>query len=186
MTIPILAIVIRVIWAIMELRYLHRYRAATDKLGDKHSAKLWDAANALECVGILISFTGVGRIPTTSNFIGISGLVLLLFGLGIRWTAINTLGRFFNGKVLIKTDHQLVRDGLYKHLRHPSYTGALIAHLGLGLAFSNWFSLGLSSAPFFIAAIYRMHVEEQALMDAFGEEYQIYSKDTKRLIPKLY
>ena len=185
MTIPILAIVIRSVWAIVELRFLHRYRVSTDKVGDKHSAKLWDAAHALECGGILISFTSLGRMPS-SNVVGIAGLTLLLLGLVIRWTAINTLGKYFTGKVLIKADHQLVRDGLYKHLRHPSYTGALIAHLGLGLAFSNWFSLALSTLPFLAAAIYRMHVEEQALIEAFGEEYTVYSKDTKRLIPKLY
>lgn len=181
-----LAIVIRVVWAIIEFDFLHRYRLSTDKLRDKHSAKLWDAANALECVGILISFTGVGRMATTSNSIGILGITLLLVGLAIRWTAINTLGKYFTGKVLIKSDHQLVRNGLYKHLRHPSYTGALIAHLGLGLAFSNWFSLAASTVPFFVAALYRMHVEEKALMHAFGEEYLTYSKGTKRLLPKLY
>lgn len=75
---------------------------------------------------------------------------------------------------------------LYKHLRHPAYTGALIAHLGLGLSFSNWFSLALSVVPYLVAVMYRIHVEEQALSEAFGEEYRDYSKGTKRLIPKLY
>ena len=92
----------------------------------------------------------------------------------------------FYGHGSIKEDHRLIQSGLYKHLRHPAYAGALLAHLGLGLAFSNWFSLGLSSIPFFIAAFYRMHVEERALTEVFGEAYISYSKETKRLIPKLY
>ncbi len=74
----------------------------------------------------------------------------------------------------------------HKHLRHPAYTGALVAHLGLGLSFSNWFSLALSFVPYLAAAVYRIHVEEQALSEAFGQEYLEYSRDTKRLIPKLY
>jgi len=71
-------------------------------------------------------------------------------------------------------------------VRHPSYTGALLAHLGLGLSFANWFSLAFSVIPFVIAAWYRMRVEDAALQTAFGAEYLDYSKRAKRLIPKLY
>ena len=104
----------------------------------------------------------------------------------IQFWSIYTLGKYFIGAVLIKNDHRLIRSGLYKHLRHPAYTGGLLAHLGLGLSFSNWISLGLSLIPFSVAALYRMHVEEQALKEAFGEAYISYSRGTKRLIPKLY
>jgi protein-S-isoprenylcysteine O-methyltransferase Ste14 len=48
------------------------------------------------------------------------------------------------------------------------------------------FSIALSFAPYFVAAMYRIHVEEQAPNEAFGEEYVEYSKVTKRLIPKVY
>jgi len=133
-----------------------------------------------------IWFTDIGRMRTGGNAIAILGVVLLLVGITIRWTAIYTLGKFFTGTVLIKDDHQLIRSGLYKYLRHPSYTGALVAHLGLGLSFSNWISLTLSVAPFSVAAFYRMHVEERALRDAFGDAYLSYAQTTKRLIPKLY
>lgn len=186
MTIPILATIIRALWLVIEYPYLRRYRVSPAKDWDKHSAKLWDAANAIEPVGMVIGFTGFGRIQTGRNVIGILGLALLLIGVAIRWMAVYTLGKYFTGTVLIKGDHRLVRTGLYKHLRHPAYTGALIAHLGLGLSFANWFSLSLSLVPYWMAAMYRMHVEEQALREAFGEEYIIYARDTKRLIPKIY
>ena len=186
MTIPILATVIRALWLVIEYPYLRRYRVSPAKDWDKHSAKLWDAANAIELVGMIIGFTGIGRIQTGSNFIAILGLALLLAGVAFRWVAIYTLGKYFTGTVLIKGDHRLVRTGLYKHLRHPAYTGSLVAHLGLGLSFSNWLSLSLSFVPYFMAAMYRMHIEEQALVEAFGEEYITYSRNTKRLIPKVY
>ena len=186
MTIPILATVIRALWLVIEYPYLRRYRVSPVKDWDKHSAKLWDAANVIEPVGMIIGFVGIGRIPTDSNFIGILGLILLLAGVAVRWTAIYTLGKYFTGTVLIKGDHRLVRAGLYKHLRHPAYTGTLVAHLGLGLSFSNWVSLTLSTVPYLVAAVYRMHVEEKALREAFGEEYILYARDTKRLIPKVY
>ena len=114
------------------------------------------------------------------------GLALLLAGVCIRWAAVYTLGKYFTCVVLIKDDHRLVRSGLYKHVRHPAYTGALLAHLGLGMSFSNWFSIALSFVPYSVAALYRLRVEEQALRDAFGEEYDDYSRTTKRLIPRVF
>jgi len=87
---------------------------------------------------------------------------------------------------MIKDDHRLVQNGLYRYLRHPAYAGALLAHLGLGLSFSNWISLGCSVLPFIFAASYRIRVEERALVEAFGEAYVNYSRRTRRLIPRVY
>lgn len=186
MTIPILATAIRALWALIEYPYLRRYEVKPAKDWDRHSRNVWDVAHVMELVGMVLGFASIGRMQTGGNSIAILGLALLLLGIIIRWTAIYTLGKYFTGTVLIKNDHQLIRTGLYKHLRHPSYTGLLIAHLGLGLSFSNWISLALSVIPFSVAAFYRMHVEERALREAFGDAYISYSQSTKRLIPKLY
>lgn len=186
MIIPLLATLIRGAWVIIEVPYLRRFKVKPRKDWDKRSAQIWDFANAIELIGMILGFTGFGKFHTGSNLIAPIGLSLLVTGLAIRWTAIYTLGKYFTGTVVIKEDHLLIRTGLYKHLRHPAYTGALIAHLGLGLSFSNWFSLALSVVPYLVAVMYRIHVEEQALREAFGEEYGDYSRATKRLIPKLY
>jgi protein-S-isoprenylcysteine O-methyltransferase Ste14 len=186
MAIPILATILRVAWLIIEVPYLRRFRVRPVKDWDKHSGQLWDFANAIEPIGMLLGFTNIGAIQTGRYVIAPLGLSLLVSGVAIRWTAIHTLGKYFTSTVVIKDDHRLIRAGLYKHLRHPAYTGALVAHLGLGLSFSNWFSLALSFVPYLVAALYRIHVEEQALSEAFGKEYLEYSRDTKRLIPKLY
>jgi protein-S-isoprenylcysteine O-methyltransferase Ste14 len=186
MIIQILATLIRAAWVIIEVPYLRRFKVKPRRDWDKRSAQIWDLANAIEPIGMILGFTGLARINAGSNLIQIVGLSLLVAGVAIRWSAIYTLGKFFTGTVLIKEDHRLVQTGLYKHLRHPAYTGALIAHLGLGLSFSNWFSLTLSVVPYLIAVMYRIHVEEQTLSEAFGEEYRNYSKGTKRLIPKLF
>lgn len=187
MTIPILASLFRAAWLIIEVAYLRRFKVnKPDKDWDKRSAQFWDFANAVEPIGMILGFINVGNMRGGSTLIAPLGLSLLVAGIAIRWIAIYTLGQYFTSTVVIKDDHHLIRAGLYKHLRHPAYTGALVAHLGLGLSFSNWFSLGLSFVPFLAAAVYRIHVEEQALSEAFGEEYLEYSRDTKRLIPKLY
>ncbi len=186
MIIPICATVIRLWWLAFEWPYLCRRKVKPAKDWDKHSGTIWDVANAIEPVGLLLGFTHIGRINLGNNLLQLFGLNLLLVGIAIRWTAIFTLGQYFTGTVVIKNDHRLVRSGLYKHLRHPAYAGTLIAHVGLGLSFSNWFSLGLSSIPYVVAAFYRMRVEERALRETFGEEYVAYSRTTKRLIPSVY
>jgi protein-S-isoprenylcysteine O-methyltransferase Ste14 len=186
MLIPFAAVALRVLWLAIEYPYLRRFRVAPTQDWDRNSARAWDIANLIEPVGLLLGLLGVGRIQTASQFIAPLGLTLLLVGIVIRGTAIWTLGTYFTGTVLIKNNHELIRTGLYKYLRHPSYAGALLAHLGLGLAFLSWFSLLLSSVPFFIAAFYRIHVEEIALEEKFKCEYLNYAKATKRLIPGLY
>jgi len=182
----IAATCIRVIWALFEwLRLLGEPQLGSTPF-DKHSARLWDVAIGLEVIGMLFGLAGVGRIQTSTNLIGYFGLGVMIVGIAIRWAAILTLGKFFTGKVTIQSDHQLVRGGLYRYVRHPAYSGSLLAHLGLGLSFTNWFSLGFSVIPFAIAVWYRMRVEDKALRAAFGVAYVDYSKQAKRLIPKLY
>jgi protein-S-isoprenylcysteine O-methyltransferase Ste14 len=133
-----------------------------------------------------LGLLGIGRIQTAPGVIGAIGLFLLIGGITIRWVAIYTLGKYFTGLIVVKTDHELVRTGIYRRLRHPAYTGTLLAHLGLGLAFSNWYCLVISTVPYILVASYRMHVEEKALASAFGTEYANYCKTSKRLIPRLY
>jgi len=186
MWLPILGTVVRVIWVVVEYPYLRPYRIKPTQHWDKHSAKLWDIANLVEPVGMVLGFAGIGSIETGASVIGPLGLLLLIAGITIRWVAIWTLGRYFTGTIVIKDGHQLIRAGLYKHLRHPAYAGTLLAHLGLGMSFSNWYSLAFSSVPYFLVSLYRMRVEERALTDAFGAEYEAYCKSAKRLIPHLY
>jgi len=186
MLVPIIATIIRVTWVAVEYPYLRRFRVKPTQDWDKHSAKVWDVAHAIEVLGMVLGFLGIGRMQFAPHLVGSIGLVLLLAGITIRWVAIFTLGKYFTGTVLIKTDHRLVRSGIYKHLRHPSYTGLLLGHLGVGLAFANWYSLVLSSVPYLLAALYRMSVEERALTSAFGPEYSAYCKTSKRLIPRVY
>lgn len=186
MLIPIVATAIRLLYVAFEYPYLRRNRIKAAQHWDKHSAKLWDVANAIEPVGMVLGFARIGRMQSAPRIIGLIGLLFLILGYGIRAIAIHTLGKYFTGTVVIKSDHQLIRTGVYRHLRHPAYTGTLLAHLGLGLAFVNWFSLLLSSVPFFLAAMYRMRVEERALAATFGAEYSSYCNTSKRLIPGVY
>lgn len=116
----------------------------------------------------------------------IIGLCLLVAGVALRMYAVLYLGRFFTVNVAIADDHRVIDTGPYRYIRHPSYTGALLAIFGVGLAIANWVSLIVIFVPIFLALWWRMNIEEAAPLEALGEPYRSYMNRTKRLIPAVY
>ena len=114
------------------------------------------------------------------------GLLLIAGGLLLRAYAVRTLGPYFVPEVAIQPDQQLMDQGPYKYVRHPAYTGVLLIVLGLGLALTNGLSLAIMLLLPALAFGFRMHIEEAALLAAFGDDYRRYMQRTKRLIPFVY
>jgi protein-S-isoprenylcysteine O-methyltransferase Ste14 len=113
-------------------------------------------------------------------------LILLMTALAIRWTAVFTLGQAFSANVAIRESQRILRSGLYGVVRHPSYLGLLLVFVAIGIHSRNWISFALAVLPTTAALFYRIHVEEQALREAFGDEYAQYSRVTKRLVPGVW
>jgi protein-S-isoprenylcysteine O-methyltransferase Ste14 len=113
------------------------------------------------------------------------GLGLALLGMGINQIAIRTLGRFFD-RLAIKTDHELITQGIYGVIRHPIYTSYLCLFFSFTLLMESlWGSLLMAG----VCAIWfgsRIPLEEAMLEENFGREYQEYKARTKRLIPFVY
>lgn len=164
-----------------------RARAGDAQISDKGSLNLlWVVISA--CV--TLSFLVAARVPEArmgaTRAAVVAGTALFAAGLAIRWYSIIHLGRFFTVNVAIAADHRLIETGPYRFVRHPSYTGALMALLGLALCLGNWASLAAIALPVFFVFMHRMRVEEEVLLRAFPEQYRGYMKRTKRLIPALF
>ena len=114
------------------------------------------------------------------------GVGLFVAGLSLRWLAIFWLGKFFTVKVTIASDHRVIDTGPYRFVRHPSYTGALAAFLGLGICVGNWVSLLVIMIPITWAFIKRIDIEEVVLRSALDGPYAAYSRRTRRLVPFVY
>jgi protein-S-isoprenylcysteine O-methyltransferase Ste14 len=97
-----------------------------------------------------------------------------------------TLGVSFSTNVAIHSNQTLRKTGLYRWARHPSYSGMLLIFAGVGLSQRNWVSLAIMLIFPTAALLYRIHVEELALGDAFGRDYAHYRQSTFRLIPGVY
>jgi protein-S-isoprenylcysteine O-methyltransferase Ste14 len=113
-------------------------------------------------------------------------LGILILGMIIRAVAIFTLGRAFSANVALRSGQQLQRSGLYKFVRHPSYSGLELILLAFALHARTWACFAVFLIPPTLALLLRIQVEEAALRRAFGAEYEDYSRSTKRLIPGLY
>jgi protein-S-isoprenylcysteine O-methyltransferase len=110
-------------------------------------------------------------------------LALFIAALGLRWWAIVHLGHFFTVNVAIAKDQVVIDDGPYRYVRHPSYTGALLAFLAYALYVGHWIWLVMMMVPISMAFARRIAVEEAALSAGLGEPYRAYMRRTKRLVP---
>jgi protein-S-isoprenylcysteine O-methyltransferase len=115
-----------------------------------------------------------------------AGAAVCMVGLALRWYSIIYLGRFFTVNVAIASDHQVIEGGPYRFIRHPSYTGALLGFIGLGITYANWLSLIIIVLPVLAAFQRRIGIEEAALSQALGKRYTQYMARTRRLIPGVY
>jgi protein-S-isoprenylcysteine O-methyltransferase len=136
-------------------------------------------------LGIWLAYKQIGAIVPAIPA-QVVGLVILGVGIAIRSLAMAQLGRFHTPNVAVLADHEVMDQGLYRYIRHPSYLGALIAFLGFSLALGNWLSLLVIMLLSIAAYLFRIHEEEAALGAALGERYASYCRHTKRLIPGIY
>jgi protein-S-isoprenylcysteine O-methyltransferase len=137
-------------------------------------------------VSTSFGFAGAGSLGGLTVPAQFAGLGLLVAGIAFRSVAIVQLGALHMPVVAIEAGHRVVDTGLYRHVRHPSYLGACVGFLGFGLGLGNWLSAVSMLGFVLVGYIYRMHVEEEALLEALGEEYAAYRRRTYRLIPGIY
>jgi len=115
-----------------------------------------------------------------------AGLAVLLGGLVLRGWSIKTLGGYFTGRVMVSADQPVITAGPYRLLRHPSYTGLLLACAGVGLTSANWVAVAAMALLPAAAVLWRIHAEENALLTTLGDRYRAYAGQHKRLVPLVW
>ncbi len=173
-------------WIVFELFLLIRrkVRGKTARSSDRHSLLLlWAAISG----GVIAGRLATSLIhPSFPHYIERTGLVLVAAGMLVRWHAVRPLGRFFTVNVTFQEGHRLVREGLYRKVRHPAYAGLCLAVAGLAITFGNLLSAALLFLPFLGALLHRIRVEEEALLARFGDDYRRYRKETNLLFPGIF
>lgn len=138
-------------------------------------------------------YLAVGPLPwLTYPFLPVAPRFSLGFGLALQTASLllaiwarRHLGRNWSAEVRIAVDHQLIRTGPYKNLRHPIYTGVLGMVLGTAITVNQYHAL-LGFVILIIAYLRKTRLEEKILRQTFGDEYDAYKHDTWALMPPLF
>jgi protein-S-isoprenylcysteine O-methyltransferase Ste14 len=180
-------IAVQLYYVISESRMTVRTTRKMDNSADRGTRKLVWILIAVAFYGawlpVIFSF---GKMLALGDWLTWVGVAVMIAGLIFRRYVILFLGSFFTATVQIHRDHQLIRTGPYRYIRHPSYLGILIITLGDGIALANWLSLLLCIALPAIGVVRRIKVEEDELFHHFGEQYRDYREKTWRIIPLIY
>ncbi|HUH84629.1 MAG TPA: isoprenylcysteine carboxylmethyltransferase family protein [Stellaceae bacterium] len=112
------------------------------------------------------------------------GVVMVAAGLGFAVWARWYLGANWSGTVTVKVRHELIRTGPYRCVRHPIYTGLLLAIAGSALVLGEWRD-AVAFGFALLALIVKSRVEERWMDETFPE-YQAYRQETAALVPFIY
>jgi protein-S-isoprenylcysteine O-methyltransferase Ste14 len=176
-------------WTASEIiiAFATRTRSGAGKVKDRGSLiVLWVTITLAITAGETIRHSMSPNLFGGAHWLMVTAIFLLIAGVVLRWTAILSLGKAFSSNVAIRKTQTIYQNGLYRYLRHPSYTGMLLVFFAVGVQERNWIACLAIIVPTTAALLYRIHVEEAALNEAFGAEYAAYSRQTKRLIPGIY
>jgi protein-S-isoprenylcysteine O-methyltransferase Ste14 len=112
------------------------------------------------------------------------GAAMALAGLLFAVWARLYLGENWSSLVTVKQKHELIRSGPYRFVRHPIYSGILLALVGTGISRRNvWGFLGVALVWF--GLLLKARLEERFMVQTFGEQYDDYRRSTGALLPRL-
>lgn len=136
--------------------------------------------------GVARFFAAMGRNPMLHpGFAGQwAGVALCLVGFGIAFWARAYIGRNWGMPMSLRQDHELVTSGPYAYVRHPIYTGLMLAMIGSALALDVlWLLLFVLYFTYFMVSA---RTEEKMMLAQFPDAYPAYRKRTKMLIPFVF
>jgi protein-S-isoprenylcysteine O-methyltransferase Ste14 len=130
-----------------------------------------------------LGFGWLGRaIVPWSEVLYQTGAVLLFLGIGLAIWARMHLGQYWSWHVTLKAGHRLIRSGPYALVRHPIYTGILLAMIGTAVVIDEYrgvLAVLIATETF----VRKLRLEERWLTEEFGREYDRYRKEVKALVP---
>jgi protein-S-isoprenylcysteine O-methyltransferase Ste14 len=177
-------------WYMMELVQLlqqRTWRKTADRVGPR---SFWPAfwAGAAAVVAMLFAAPKIAPgaamgLPAVGFAVG---MVMLVTGVALRLWAFCALGQYFTFSVKVSPDQPVVTAGPYRLLRHPGYAGGMLATVGIGLMWGNWASAATLVLFTLVFVVWRIRIEESALLASLGERYRRYASKRSRLVPLVW
>lgn len=171
-----------IVWLIMRFGIKHAKKHETLSEFAQHAIPLVIGFGLL--FGKLESWVWLNfRFPPKLPAVWLAGLALTAFGVGLSIWARLTLGSNWSGVVTLKEGHELVRQGLYRWIRHPIYTGILLGMIGTAMVkghLRGWLGFVIVWATFY----YKARREERFLHQEFGAGFDEHARQTGMFLPK--
>jgi protein-S-isoprenylcysteine O-methyltransferase Ste14 len=123
---------------------------------------------------------------TLPSWVGWLGAALFAGAAVLLGITHRALGASWTPALGLREDHQLVTEGIFRHIRHPMYAAYLIWAVAQPMLLQNWiagFSFLVVALPHYLL---RVEAEEEMLLDSFGEEYADYMEQTGRIFPRKF
>lgn len=116
-------------------------------------------------------------------YISLVGIILFVFSLIFREWTIRTLDKLWTVHIEIKKEHELIKEGPFKLMRHPAYFSLFVEIIGFPLILNAYITLLLIVIIYFPFLIYRIFVEEGQLQKKFHKDYSYYRRNNWALFP---
>jgi protein-S-isoprenylcysteine O-methyltransferase Ste14 len=183
---PTLILIFAVAWTALGL-----YWGAPGKAAQSGEFKWYRPLRLLVLAGVFallfwnataIGFLGKRFVPDLL-LLGALGFAAALTGMFVSSWARILLGRYWSDKVILQTEHQLIRSGPYSCMRHPLYSGVLLAVLGTALVLGEWRGL-LSFAVLLANYAIKAKKEERILAERFGSDFAAHAACSGFLLPR--
>ena len=146
--------------------------------------------SVLTVVAVLLVFSHIWEyswlqypLSSPSQLLSVAGLALTAAGLGIAVWARLYIGSNWSGSVTLKVGHQLMKSGPYRFVRHPIYSGLLLAIAGTALTNLRLRSV-IGLVCLWVSFQIKSRIEERLMQQTFGPEYTAYKQETGALLPK--
>lgn len=170
---------LHLVWLLVETRTTVRSSQSTETATDRGTIYVYATARAAAVA------TACLLAPDDRTVHPWTAALPMVFAaaVGLRLWSIRTLGRFYSHRVRVLGDHQVVRSGPYRWVRHPAYLGMALAHLVFVLFFLNTYSAAALMVLLPTLAV-RILVEERTLLTLPG--YPDYAATRRRVVPWLW
>ena len=176
---PIASVVLIYLVRLVELGT--RRDTISGPIRERLTLRLFMLAGTVMVAGSVVEF--FVRQMSLNGWTFTAGWICALASLVIRRKAIAALGKFWSLHVEIRENHQFVRTGPFRWVRHPTYFSMILELISIGLIMNAAVALMMVSVIFIPSLVMRLVMEETALVEKFGETYTNYQRTTPALIP---
>ena len=175
------------------LRLPHQIRSWKEPI--RRSQRDWSEWTVLTFMvatnGVIPFIYVIAKVPRFANYPFVDafawiGTAVFLVALWLFYRTHKDLGRNWSMSLEIRSEHSLVTEGVYRHIRHPMYLAFLLWGVAQTFLLPNWIAGPAGLVGSFTLYLFRRKREESMMLEEFGDQYRAYMRRTARIVPWIH